>query len=78
MAFGVRNLGLSNLDGRVMEATSALRLTGCRHRLSRNIRWGETESGSGILAMQPEIVPLDEPTSQLDPWRGDIGPCSGG
>ena len=47
VAFGLENLGLSNhlMKRRVMEATSALRLTGCRHRFipelsgGRNRKW---------------------------------------
>jgi len=71
MAFGLENLGLSNslMQRRIMEVSSALSLSDFRTRYVHELSGGQKQKvvlGS-VLALQPDILLLDEPTSQLDP-----------
>lgn len=75
IAFGLENLGLSNnlMKRRVMEVTSALGLSDYLHSSSHTLSGGQKQKVAlaSVLAMQPEILILDEPTSQLDPIAGE-------
>jgi len=69
VAFGPRNLGLDDIEGRVK---LALRSAGIEslakrrpHRLSHGMK--KRVAIAGILAMDPKTLLLDEPTSGLDP-----------
>jgi len=69
VAFGPRNLGLDDIDGRVMQG---LRSTGIEelakrrpHRLSYGMK--KRVALAGTMAMDPRVLLLDEPTSGLDP-----------
>ncbi len=71
IAFGPRNLGLDDaeVDRRV---ANALKQVGAEHLAGRAIHqlsFGEQKriGLAGILAMQPSILVLDEPTAGLDP-----------
>lgn len=71
VAFGPRNMGLApeEVERRVREALEA---TGCAHlagRQPRRLSGGEKRAASlaTALAMEPDILLLDEPTSNLDP-----------
>ena len=75
LVLGMENLGLpvGLIQRRIMEVGEAL-------ALSPHLQDGVTELSGGmkqkvvlasILAMQPEILILDEPTSQLDPVAGE-------
>lgn len=70
-AFGPSNLGLTSEDIRanVRHALQSTRLLGFEGRNPFTLSGGEKQSLAiaGILAMQGEILALDEPTSMLDP-----------
>lgn len=71
VAFGPSNLGLKREDIRVCvhEALQHTRLLGFEDRNPFTLSGGEKQSlaMAGILAMRPDILALDEPTSMLDP-----------
>ncbi|MDP9493962.1 MAG: energy-coupling factor ABC transporter ATP-binding protein [Actinomycetota bacterium] len=69
--FGPRNLRLSGaeLDQRVGAALAALEVADLAHRAPNHLSFGQKRrvSMAGVMAMHPEILVLDEPTSNLDP-----------
>lgn len=75
IAFGLENLELSNklMKRRIMEVTSALSLAEYKNRFIPELSGGQKQkvAMASVLAMQPEILVLDEPTSQLDPIAGE-------
>jgi len=72
VAFGPRNLGLSDaeVEERVNQAVTRVGLDLGRYRNRAPFRLSEGEKRriaiAGILAMQPEVLVLDEPTAGLD------------
>lgn len=70
-AFGPRNflVPLEELKQRVNRTLEKVRLTGYNHRLTEELSGGEKQrlAIAGVLVMEPEILVLDEPTSELDP-----------
>lgn len=71
VAFGPRNYGLTEpeVDKRVMEALGTIGITHLRDKQIYKMSGGEKKMASiaTILAMEPDIILLDEPSIALDP-----------
>lgn len=71
LVFGMENLGWSQkaMSKQVMEVASALALTEILEQPIRTLSGGlkQRVALGSILAMEPALLVLDEPTSQLDP-----------
>lgn len=71
LAFGLENLGCeqSTMRLRVAEMASFFGIQGWFHREVAELSGGQKQlvNLASVMAMQPEILILDEPTSQLDP-----------
>lgn len=71
VAFGPRQLGLSGdaLGERVRENLARVHLEGFEHRKPHHLSQGEKRRVclAGVLACEPSVLVLDEPTSDLDP-----------
>ena len=71
VAFGPANLGLSGaeLDDRVTEALAAVHATETAQRAPHHLSGGERRrvAIATVLAMNPDVLVLDEPASDLDP-----------
>ena len=71
VAFGPTNLGLDRdaVAERVTEALAAVGLVAERDRPPHHLSFGQRRrvAVATVLAMRPEILVLDEPTSNLDP-----------
>jgi len=72
VAFGPLNLGLAGaeLEGRVRRALESVGLPReLEGRLTHHLSYGEKRKAAiaTVLAMDPEVLALDEPTANLDP-----------
>jgi len=71
VAFGPLNYSFSpeEIDQRVYDALNSVGLSGFEERISHHLSFGEKKrvSLATILTMKPEIILLDEPSSNLDP-----------
>lgn len=69
--FGPRNLGLDGdeLEERVQQALAAMEVSDLADRPPNHLSFGQKRrvAIAGVLAMEPAILILDEPTSNLDP-----------
>lgn len=78
LAFGPANLGVprEEIMRRVKEALTLVRLEGLEEHNPRDLSGGQKQRAAlaSVLTMQPQVLILDEPTSQLDPLgRWEIG-----
>jgi cobalt/nickel transport system ATP-binding protein len=71
VAFGPANFGIEgqDLDRRVNEALEAVSMLDASGRAPHHLSYGERRrvAIATVMAMRPEILVLDEPTSNLDP-----------
>jgi energy-coupling factor transporter ATP-binding protein EcfA2 len=71
VAFGPQQLGLGAAEIGLLVANSLAQvgLSGFEHRAAHHLSHGEKRRAclAGVLACQPKVLVLDEPTSDLDP-----------
>ncbi len=71
VAFGPQQLGFSEAEirARVQKALAEVRMEGFEHRATHHLSHGEKRRVclAGVLACEPAILVMDEPTSDLDP-----------
>jgi cobalt/nickel transport system ATP-binding protein len=71
VAFGPTNLGLDDetIHHRVHEALRLVGIEDLAHRVPHHLSGGEKKrvAIAGVIAMEPEVLVLDEPTAGLDP-----------
>jgi len=71
VAFGPLNMGLDeeNVRERVKQALEDVRLSGFGERFAHHMSFGEKKRAAlaTVLSMKPDIIVLDEPSSNLDP-----------
>jgi energy-coupling factor transport system ATP-binding protein len=71
IAFGLENLGLPKKEmmRRVAEVIGFLDLAAIKREFTADLSGGQKQklALASVLAMQPQVLILDEPTSQLDP-----------
>ena len=75
-AFGPRNQGLERgpAEAAARLALEQVGLAGMAYKAPHNLSFGQKKRAAlaGLLAMQPEVLILDEPTTNLDPRQEEI------
>ncbi|ACL17002.1 ABC transporter ATP-binding protein [Methanosphaerula palustris] len=68
IAFGLKNLGVDDIDQRVSAVLDQVGLSGMQTVYPRSLSRGERQrlAVACIIAMQPAVIVLDEPTTGLD------------
>lgn len=68
VAFGLKNLGVDDIDQRITAVLDQVGLTRARMDYPRSLSRGERQrlAVACIIAMQPAVIVLDEPTTGLD------------
>lgn len=76
MIFGPMNYGMSReeADRKADEVLEKLGITALKHRHNHRLSGGEKRMAAiaTILAMEPEVILMDEPTAALDPYNRRI------
>lgn len=69
VAFGPRNYGMDDVDGRVLRALTAVGMQAVADRPPHHLSFGQRRrvAIATVLSMDPGILVLDEPSSNLDP-----------
>lgn len=69
VAFGPHNYELPDIDGRVERALAAVGMLEVADRASNHLSFGQRRrvAIATVLSMDPHVLVLDEPTSNLDP-----------
>jgi len=75
-AFGPRHQGLSRQDAEqaALQALERVNLLDMVYKAPHNLSFGQKKRAAlaGLLAMKPNVLVLDEPTSNLDPHQEEV------